>query len=108
MRITFLGTADSSGYPHPFCGCANCAEARGLGGPSIRLRSSALVNDDLLIDLLYDERLDPVLKKISTCQKQSAPALVLTPYPWHNAPSHVRKYHGITRSGTMPRHARSP
>jgi len=51
MRITFLGTADSSGYPHPFCGCANCAEARGLGGPSIRLRSSALVNDDLLIDL---------------------------------------------------------
>ena len=51
MRITFLGTADSSGYPHPFCDCANCTEARRLGGPSIRLRSSALINDDLLIDL---------------------------------------------------------
>ena len=51
MRITFLGTADSSGYPHPFCDCVNCTEARQLSGPSIRLRSSALINDDLLIDL---------------------------------------------------------
>ena len=51
LELTFLGTADSTGYPHPFCACANCEEARQLGGPSLRLRSSALINNELLIDL---------------------------------------------------------
>jgi phosphoribosyl 1,2-cyclic phosphodiesterase len=51
MRITFLGTAAAEGYPNPFCRCANCQRARALGGPSLRKRSAALVNDDLLIDL---------------------------------------------------------
>jgi len=51
MQITFLGTAASEGYPDVFCGCANCANALALGGPSLRKRSAALINDDLLIDL---------------------------------------------------------
>lgn len=51
MRATFLGTAASEGYPDAFCACANCQHARALGGPSLRKRSSVLVNDDLLIDL---------------------------------------------------------
>jgi phosphoribosyl 1,2-cyclic phosphate phosphodiesterase len=51
MRATFLGTAASEGYPVAFCACANCERARALGGPSLRKRSSVLVNDDLLIDL---------------------------------------------------------
>ncbi|MFN8492086.1 MAG: MBL fold metallo-hydrolase [Caldilineaceae bacterium] len=51
MQITFLGTAASEGYPDVFCGCANCAKALALGGPSLRKRSAALINDDLLIDL---------------------------------------------------------
>ena len=51
MRLTFLGTAASEGYPDAFCPCANCARARALGGPSLRKRCSALVDDDLLIDL---------------------------------------------------------
>ena len=50
MKLTFLGTAASEGYPAPFCLCANCQEARRRGGRSIRLRSSLLINDDLLID----------------------------------------------------------
>jgi len=50
MRLLFLGTAASEGYPAPFCHCANCQEARRRGGKSIRLRSSLLINDDLLID----------------------------------------------------------
>ena len=51
MIFTFLGTAAAEGYPNPFCQCANCERSRTLGGPSVRKRSSALVNDDLLIDL---------------------------------------------------------
>lgn len=50
MRLFFLGTAASEGYPGIFCNCANCNEARALGGRSLRLRSALLVNDDLLID----------------------------------------------------------
>src|SRR5262245_43509875 len=51
MRFTYLGTAASNAFPEAFCGCANCESARRLGGPSLRKRSAALVNDDLLIDL---------------------------------------------------------
>jgi len=50
MRIFFLGTAAAEGYPAIFCNCANCNEARALGGRSRRFRSALLVNDDLLID----------------------------------------------------------
>jgi phosphoribosyl 1,2-cyclic phosphate phosphodiesterase len=51
MRVTFLGTAASEGYPDAFCDCDNCRRARELGGPSLRKRSAALVDDELLIDL---------------------------------------------------------
>lgn len=51
MIITFLGTAAANAYPEAFCRCDNCKRARELGGPSLRKRSSALINDDLLIDL---------------------------------------------------------
>ena len=51
MRLTFLGTSASEGYPNAFCACANCERARTQGGPSLRKRSAALVNCDLLIDL---------------------------------------------------------
>ena len=54
MRATFLGTAASEGYPDAFCACVNCQHARALGGPSLRKRSSVLINDDLLIDLVPD------------------------------------------------------
>ncbi|MDX1613647.1 MAG: MBL fold metallo-hydrolase [Candidatus Promineifilaceae bacterium] len=51
MRITFLGTAAANAYPEAFCSCQNCQEARILGGKSLRKRSAALINDDLLLDL---------------------------------------------------------
>ena len=50
MRLFFLGTAAAEGYPGIFCNCANCRQARLLGGRNLRLRSALLVNDDLLID----------------------------------------------------------
>jgi phosphoribosyl 1,2-cyclic phosphate phosphodiesterase len=51
MIITFLGTAAANAYPEAFCRCGNCASARRLGGPSLRKRSAALIDDELLIDL---------------------------------------------------------
>jgi phosphoribosyl 1,2-cyclic phosphate phosphodiesterase len=51
MQLTFLGTAAANAFPEPFCQCDNCQRARALGGRSLRKRSAALVNDDLLIDL---------------------------------------------------------
>ncbi len=51
MLVTFLGTAASEGYPNAFCACGNCREARSLGGSSLRKRSSALIDGELLIDL---------------------------------------------------------
>jgi phosphoribosyl 1,2-cyclic phosphate phosphodiesterase len=51
MIITFLGTSATNAYPEAFCKCNNCERSRALGGPSLRKRSSVLINDDLLIDL---------------------------------------------------------
>jgi phosphoribosyl 1,2-cyclic phosphate phosphodiesterase len=51
MIITFLGTSAANAFPEAFCRCKNCEQARRLGGRSLRKRSAALVNDDLLIDL---------------------------------------------------------
>jgi len=51
MQVTFLGTSAANAFPEAFCRCDNCERARALGGPSLRKRSSLLINDDLLIDL---------------------------------------------------------
>jgi phosphoribosyl 1,2-cyclic phosphate phosphodiesterase len=50
MKISLLGTAAAEGYPGLFCECEHCRAARAAGGKNLRLRSSALINDDLLID----------------------------------------------------------
>ena len=51
MNLTFLGTAAANAFPEAFCSCSNCKRARALGGPSLRKRSAALIDDELLIDL---------------------------------------------------------
>lgn len=51
MRIEFLGTAAAEAFPDPFCECENCEACRKVGGKSLRLRASALINHDLIIDL---------------------------------------------------------
>lgn len=50
MRLRFLGTAAAEGHPNPFCDCGHCRAARRKGGKSLRRRSSALIDDVLLID----------------------------------------------------------
>jgi len=50
MKVTILGSGAAEGYPALWCTCAHCADARARGGLNLRLRSAALLNDDLLID----------------------------------------------------------
>ena len=65
MRLTFLGTAASEGYPDAFCACANCERARELGGPSLRMRSAALLDDVLLLDLGPDVMAASLMRGVS-------------------------------------------
>ncbi len=51
MQLTLLGTGAAEAVPDPFCSCRICETARREGGRHIRARATALVNDDLLIDL---------------------------------------------------------
>lgn len=54
MRVLFLGTSASEGWPAVFCQCRNCERAREIGGKNIRSRSSVIINSDLKIDLPPD------------------------------------------------------
>jgi L-ascorbate metabolism protein UlaG (beta-lactamase superfamily) len=50
LRIRFLGTAAAEGIPAPFCECPTCTHARIHGGKDLRMRTAALINNDLLVD----------------------------------------------------------
>ena len=51
MKIHFLGSSSSEGIPNPFCRCDLCLQAHAMQGKDIRTRSSALIDDILLIDM---------------------------------------------------------
>ena len=48
MRVQLLGTGSADRWPNPWCRCASCEWARSTG--SLRDRTSALVDDILLVD----------------------------------------------------------
>jgi phosphoribosyl 1,2-cyclic phosphate phosphodiesterase len=54
MELTIFGTAAAEAWPAPFCRCAPCQEARRRGGPNIRSRSGALLDNNLKIDFSPD------------------------------------------------------
>ena len=54
MKIKFLGTAASEGFPGLFCNCDYCNKARELKGKNIRTRHQSIINDDLVIDFPCD------------------------------------------------------
>lgn len=54
VKVKYLGTAAAEGWPGIFCGCQHCKEARKRGGKNIRTRSSALINDSLMVDFPPD------------------------------------------------------
>lgn len=54
MKIKYLGSGASEGFPALFCTCDNCKRAKLAGGRNIRTRSQTLINNDLLIDFNAD------------------------------------------------------
>ena len=54
MKLTFYGTGASEGVPAVFCECESCVQARKLGGRNLRTRTSARVDDHVLIDFSVD------------------------------------------------------
>lgn len=48
MRVDLLGTGSADRWPNPWCACPRCAWARSTN--NVRARTSALVDDVLLID----------------------------------------------------------
>lgn len=51
MKITFLGTGSGEGYPAAWCECPHCTYARAHGGKNLRTYSSAVIDDELLLDM---------------------------------------------------------
>lgn len=54
MKVKFLGTAASEGWPALFCQCKSCRQAKELGGKNIRGRSSCIIEDKYMIDFPPD------------------------------------------------------
>lgn len=54
MKIKYLGSGASEGFPALFCTCDNCRRAKLAGGRNVRTRSQTLINNDLLIDFNAD------------------------------------------------------
>lgn len=91
MKISFLGTSAANACPIPFCACENCNRSRASGGPSLRKRAAALINDDLLIDLGPD---------IQAASLQHDIPLVNVRYclQTHSHPDHFDPGHLLSRS----------
>lgn len=54
MKLHFFGTGASEGVPAVFCECEYCKNIRTLGGKNIRLRTSAQLDEQILIDFSSD------------------------------------------------------
>lgn len=115
MKLTFLGTAAAQSYPNAFCDCVNCERARALGGPSVRKRAAALINDDLLIDLGPDVMTaawlhDRPLTRVRYCLQTHAhddhfdPSHLLSRSPDYGVPAAPR-LHFYASAGSLRRAA---
>lgn len=51
MKIKYLGTGAAEGMPATFCACPVCLRSLAEGGKSMRMRSCALLDNDILIDM---------------------------------------------------------
>lgn len=54
MKLQYLGSAAAEGWPAMFCECDACKEAARRGGRDLRMRTGAILDDDILIDFTPD------------------------------------------------------
>ena len=62
MRIQYWGTAAAEAYPAMFCTCEACRRAREQGGKNIRTRTSALIDQSVMIDFSPDTNYNRFIK----------------------------------------------
>ena len=72
MILKYLGTAAAEGWPAVFCNCDYCNQARTRGGKSIRTRSQALIDKDLLIDFPVDTYHHALINNLNLSQVKYA------------------------------------
>jgi len=70
MTIKFLGTSSEEALPREGCGCLQCAS---LNKKDTRLRSSILIDEDILIDAGPD-----ILKQLKVTQIKNLRAVLIT------------------------------
>jgi phosphoribosyl 1,2-cyclic phosphate phosphodiesterase len=95
MQLQLLGTAAAEGWPAPFCACDACQKARRRGGPNLRTRAGALLDDDFKIDYGPDTLMQ--LQRSGRCL-QTLQTLVFT----HQHSDHVapKEMHWVISSFT--------
>lgn len=93
MQLRFLGTSAAGGFPNPHCACENCLAARAEGGKSIRFQSSAMIDDDLIIDFGPD-LLGAAMRH---CVDFTTVHWALQTHPHHD---HLLPLHAVARSAS--------
>lgn len=93
MRIQFLGTGASEGFPGLYCNCQLCQKCRELGGKNLRSRQQTLIDEGMLIDfpadtLMHSYNYNLNFSKIHTC-------LVTHSHEDHLAPSEFFNRGGV-------------
>lgn len=91
MEFQFLGTAAATSIPLVFCNCELCRRARIYKGKNFRKRTSALINQELLLDLGPDLCSQAELYEVDLSKVKY---LVQT----HSHSDHFDAGHFITRS----------
>ena len=99
MRLTIFGTAAAEAWPAPFCRCAACQEARRRGGPNLRSRSGALLDDDLKIDFGPDTVMQLIRAGRDLCDLKTL--LFTHQHSDHIVPSEL-EWSGGVFTGTPP------
>lgn len=93
MKLRFLGTSAASGFPNPHCRCENCVAAREAGGKSIRMMSSVLIDDELIIDLGPDVNGAAIRQGIDFADVRWA-------LQTHSHPDHILALHAVSRAAS--------
>lgn len=91
MNVLILGTGAAEAVPSPFCKCSTCVHARLNGGANVRMRTAALINDDLLIDCGPD--LVPATQKFGVYLGGLTGLLVTHAHSDHWQPSNLMYRH---------------
>jgi phosphoribosyl 1,2-cyclic phosphate phosphodiesterase len=92
MKIKFLGTGGSEGWPALFCNCEPCMSARKLKGKNIRTRASCLIDNNCLVDFGPDTYMHKIMYDLDFSKLESV--LITHSHADHFMPADLEYRHG--------------